>query len=79
MSRMARWPVRPAESFENAISSATAVAELHHERRSPKHRHQARVGVDIGVSTLAVVADETGRVLHAHEGVKALQRAPRRA
>jgi putative transposase len=53
-------------------------AELHHERRSPKHRHQARVGVDIGVSTLAVVADETGRVLHAHEGVKALQRAQAR-
>jgi hypothetical protein len=27
MSRMARWPVRPAESFENVISSATAVLQ----------------------------------------------------
>ena len=53
-------------------------AELHHQRRSPTHRHPARVGVDLGVSTLAVVADETGRVLHAWAGVKALQHAQAR-
>jgi putative transposase len=53
-------------------------AVLHHQRRSTTHRHQARVGVDLGVSTLAVVADETGRVLHAWAGVKALQRAQTR-
>jgi putative transposase len=34
--------------------------------------------VDLGVRTLAVVADETGRVLHAHQGVKALQHAQAR-
>jgi len=34
--------------------------------------------VDLGVKTLAVVADETGRVLHAWEGVKALQQAQAR-
>jgi putative transposase len=53
-------------------------AELHHQRRTPKGRHQARVGVDLGVSSLAVVADETGRVLHAWAGVKALQHAQAR-
>jgi putative transposase len=35
----------------------------------------ARVGVDLGVKTLAVAADEHGRVLHTWEGVKALQHA----
>jgi putative transposase len=32
-------------------------------------------GLDVGVKSLAVVADADGRVLHAVEGVKALQRA----
>ncbi|MGH8971529.1 MAG: hypothetical protein ACRDV1_16440, partial [Actinomycetes bacterium] len=37
-------------------------AQLHQQRRSPKNRHAARVGVDLGVRTLAVVADKHGRV-----------------
>ena len=53
-------------------------AKLHHQRRSPKNRHRARVGVDLGVKTLAVVADEQGRVLHTWVGVKALQHAQAR-
>ena len=36
------------------------------------------MGVDLGAKALAVVADEHGRVLHAHEGVKALQQAQAR-
>jgi len=61
------------------VVSVTGVAgELHHARRTPRGRHQDRVGVDLGVKTLAVVADENGRVLHAHQGVKALQHAQAR-
>ena len=59
-----------------AITGVAAV--LHHQRRTPTGRHASRVGVDLGVKTLAVVADENGRVLHAHEGVKALQHAQAR-
>lgn len=59
-----------------ALTGVAAV--LHHQRRTPKGRHHARVGVDLGVKTLAVVADEHGRVLHAHQGVKALQHAQAR-
>jgi putative transposase len=53
-------------------------AEFHHARRNPRGRHAHRVGVDLGVKTLAVVADETGRLLHARQGVKALQHAQAR-
>ena len=57
------------------VAITGVAAQLHHQRRSPKNRYQARVGVDIGVKTLAVVADEHGRVLHTWAGVKALQHA----
>jgi putative transposase len=50
-------------------------ASFHHQRRSPAGRHQVPAGLDVGVKSLAVVADADGRVLHAVEGVKALQRA----
>jgi putative transposase len=61
------------------IVSVTGVAaELHHASRSRTGRHQPRVGVDLGVKTLAVVADETGSVLATVEGVKALQHAQAR-
>ncbi|HEX5534505.1 MAG TPA: IS607 family element RNA-guided endonuclease TnpB [Actinomycetales bacterium] len=59
--------------------AVTGVAgEFHHARRNPQGRHPHRVGVDLGVQTLAVVADETGRLLHDHQGVKALQHAQAR-
>jgi putative transposase len=60
------------------VAITGVAAELHHQRRSLRGRHEGRVGVDLGVKTLAVVADENGRVLHAHEGVKALQHAQAR-
>lgn len=53
-------------------------AEFHHQRRSTTQRPAGRVGVDLGVKTLAVVADEHGRQLQAWEGVKALQHAQAR-
>jgi putative transposase len=63
------------------VSVTGVAAEFHHQRRSTgpaSGRHQARVGVDLGVKTLAVVADENGRQLQAHQGVKALQLAQAR-
>jgi putative transposase len=64
------------------IVSVTGVAaEFHHQRRTTgpaSGRHQGRVGVDLGVKTLAVVADENGRQLQAWAGVKALQHAQAR-
>ena len=60
------------------VSITGVAAQLNHRRRTPKGRHASRVGVDLGVKTLAVVADENGRVLHAHKGVKALQHAQAR-
>jgi putative transposase len=61
------------------VVSVTGVAAVfHHQRRNTANRHQARVGVDLGVKTLAVIADEEGRLLQAHEGVKALQHAQAR-
>ncbi|MGH3365537.1 MAG: IS607 family element RNA-guided endonuclease TnpB [Nocardioidaceae bacterium] len=64
------------------VLSVTGVAApFHHARRNPSlatGHHQDRVGVDLGVKTLAVVADQHGRLLQAHEGVKALQHAQER-
>ena len=57
------------------VAITGVAAALHHQRRGPKNRYRARVGVDLGVKTLAVVADEHGRVLHTWAGVKALQHA----
>ena len=42
-----------------AITGVAAI--LHPGRRSMAGRHQPRVGVDLGVKTLAVVADEQDR------------------
>ncbi|WP_087530601.1 MULTISPECIES: IS607 family element RNA-guided endonuclease TnpB [unclassified Nocardioides] len=60
------------------VSITGVAAEFHHQCRTAPDRHPARVGVDLGVKTLAVVADEHGRQLQAHEGVKALQHAQAR-
>jgi putative transposase len=61
------------------VVAVTGVAAgLHPQRRSPRGRHPARVGVDLGVKTLAVVADEHGSVLGTIEGVNALQQAQAR-
>lgn len=60
------------------VSITGVAAEFHHQRRTPKTRHASPVGVDLGVKTLAVVADESGSLLQAWQGVKALQHAQAR-
>jgi len=76
------------------VAVTGVAGQLHHQRRGPGSlvrgrdrttgkvvltpRHQARIGVDLGVKTLAVVADESGSVLAIVEGVKALQHAQAR-
>jgi putative transposase len=60
------------------VAVTGVAAQFHHQRRNHKNRHQPRVGVDLGVATLAVIADEHGRQLQAHRGVKALQHAQAR-
>ena len=60
------------------VSITSVAAEFHHQRRNRAGRHHARVGVDLGVKTLAMVADENGSQLRAFEGVKALQHAQAR-
>ena len=63
------------ESGRWVVAVTGVVTQLHHQRRSLRNRHQARVGVDLGVRTLAVACDEHRRVLHTWVGVKALQHA----
>lgn len=67
------------------VSVTGVAAPFHHQRRANSAtgtdatgRHPVRVGVDLGIKTLAVVADETGRQLQAYQGVKALQHAQAR-
>ena len=60
------------------VAVTGVAAEFHHVRRNPASRHQPRIGVDLGVKTLAVIADEHGCVLAVVEGVKALQHAQAR-
>ena len=56
--------------------SLTGVAvHLHQARRSPSGRHASRVGVDRGVKSLAVCADEHGNHIATFEGVRELQHA----
>ncbi|GHJ60925.1 transposase [Nocardioides sp. OK12] len=62
------------------VTITGVAAPLHHQRRNPTApgRAPARVGVDLGVKTLAVAADEHGNTIKVWEGVKALQRAQAR-
>ncbi len=54
------------------VSVTGVAAPFHPARRTTTCRHQARVGVDLGVKTLAVAADEHGTLRGTWEGVKAL-------
>ena len=60
------------------VSVTGVAAPLHPARRATADRHQARVGVDLGVKTLAVAVDEHGTVRGTWEGVKALHAAQAR-
>ena len=50
-------------------------APFHHQQRSPAARSQTPVGVDLGVKTLAVVADTQGNIVEEVEGPKSLTAA----
>ncbi len=56
-------------------SLSGVAAKFHHERRHPKDRHVTLVGIDRGVTSLAVCADAEGNLLAAFEGVNELRRA----
>lgn len=60
------------------VSITGVAAVLHPARRNPAGRHHPRVGVDLGVKTLAVAADEHSTLRHEWEGVKALRHAQAR-
>jgi putative transposase len=66
------------ERGRRVVSVTGVAAVFHHQHRTATNRHQVRVGVDLGVKTLAVVADENGSPLQAWTGVKALQHAQAR-
>jgi putative transposase len=57
------------------VSLTGLAAPFHPVRRSPAGRHPNPAGIDRGVKALAVVANTEGVVLHAEQGVKALQHA----
>jgi putative transposase len=50
-------------------------AAFHPARRSALGRHPAAAGMDVGIKSLAVIADTNGVVLHQIPGVKPLQQA----
>ena len=60
------------------ISIAGQAAEMHPARKSRKPRVEGRHGMDVGVSKLAVVANEHGDITHNFPATKALDRALRR-
>jgi putative transposase len=57
------------------VALTGVAAKHHHARRSPVGRHQRPAGLDLGIKSLAVVADADGHVLHVVKGVNALQHA----
>lgn len=59
------------------VSVTGVAAQLHHARRGGD-RCSPRVGLDLGVKTLAVAADADGDLRHRWEGVKALTHAQER-
>ena len=56
-------------------SLAGVAAQFHSERRHPKDRHPTPVGIDRGITSLAVCADADGQLLAAFEGVNELRHA----
>lgn len=58
------------------ICSLTGVAaQFHHQRRSPRGRHTSPVGIDRGITSLAVCANDQGQLLRVFEGVNELRHA----
>jgi putative transposase len=59
------------------VSLTGVAAELHHAERSRSTRHAVPVGVDRGITSLAVAADANGTPFEIFEGVKTLREAQR--
>jgi putative transposase len=59
------------------ISLTGVAAELHQVERSHSNRHDIPVGVDRGITSLAVAADANGTPFKNFEGVKTLREAQR--
>ncbi|MGC8511397.1 MAG: hypothetical protein ACP5PB_11080, partial [Acidimicrobiales bacterium] len=57
------------------VSLTGVAAQFHPERRRPKDRHPIPVGIDRGITSLAVCADAEGNLLAAFEGVNQLRHA----
>ena len=57
------------------VSLTGVAAELHHAERSRSARHPVAVGVDRGITSLAVAADANGTPFQDFEGVKTLRAA----
>jgi putative transposase len=57
------------------VSLQGVAAELHPAMRSPAGRHPQPAGLDVGLTSLAVVVDSEGVVLHQQRGVRSLQHA----
>jgi putative transposase len=60
------------------VSLSGVAAELHHQQRRPRSRPTRTVGVDLGITSLAVLADDSGEHLSTFEGVKQLRDAEHR-
>jgi putative transposase len=58
-----------------SVTLTGLAAQFHPARRTTAGRHPRPAGLDRGVKSLAVVADDEGHVLHVVKGVKALQQA----
>jgi len=57
------------------VSLSGVAAEFNREQRAPKGRHQSPVGVDRGITSLAICADANGAPIAAFEGVRELRKA----
>jgi putative transposase len=60
------------------LTLSGVAAAFHPARRSRKDRHPRPAGIDLGVRTLAVCADDTGAPVKCWEGVNALEGAQRK-
>jgi putative transposase len=59
------------------VSLSGVAAEFHQAERSRTNRHTVPVGVDRGITSLAVAADADGNLFESFEGVKTLREAQR--
>jgi putative transposase len=61
-----------------SISLTGIATEFHQAERSRSARHPVPVGIDLGITSLAVIADANGTSFEIFEGVKSLREAQRK-